>query len=256
MRTACQVTDPMDVADLPFQVCASPAVLGAMVMVMERTYLIGQGGGLQRARTWRCGIRRQRAVLYARLVCRARPLLLLRLDAPPKPMCYHEAFKPPMSAHPSKPAAKNFALNRQAGHFYHLMEKFEAGMELTGTEVKSIRDGKVNLKDAYALVRKGEVWLVDCHISPYTSGSYLNHDPLRERRLLLSRQEINKLTGRTQEKGLTLVPTRLYLKKNLIKCEIALAKGKHVYDRREEERRRVVNREAAQAIQEHRRRAG
>jgi SsrA-binding protein len=127
-------------------------------------------------------------------------------------------------------------------------------MELTGTEVKSIRDGKIMLKDSYVKINKGQAWLIDCHISPYTSGSYLNHDPLRDRRLLLHEQEINKLAGRTQEKGLTLVPTRVYLKKNMIKCEIALAKGKKVYDHRETSRRRTIEREAQQDIHEHRRR--
>ena len=154
----------------------------------------------------------------------------------------------------SQPAPRNFALNRQAGYFYHLLEKFEVGIELTGTEVKSIREGKVNLKDSYAAIKHGEAWLIDCHISPYAAGSHWNHDPLRDRRLLLHRREIDKLAGRTQEKGLTLVPMRLYLKKNLIKCEIALAKGKKVYDRREDARRRTVDRETQQAIQEHRRR--
>jgi SsrA-binding protein len=159
-----------------------------------------------------------------------------------------------MAAKSAKPAVRNFAVNRQAPHFYHLMEKFEAGIELTGTEVKSIRDGKANLKDGYVVVRDGEAWMVDCHISPYRAGSYLNHDPLRERRLLLRRVEINKLAGKTQEKGLTLIPLRLYLKKNLIKCELALAKGKKVYDRREASRRRTIDRETQQAIHEHRRR--
>ena len=149
---------------------------------------------------------------------------------------------------------KNFAINRQAAHYYQFLEKFEAGMELMGTEVKSIREGKVNLKDSYATVKRGEVWLVNCHISTYTSGSYLNHDPLRERRLLLHQQEINKLISRTQEKGLTLVPIRLYLKGNKIKCELALAKGKKVYDRRETEKRRTIKRETEQAIQDFRRR--
>jgi SsrA-binding protein len=149
---------------------------------------------------------------------------------------------------------QNFAVNRAAPHFYHLLEKFEAGIELTGTEVKSIREGRANLKDSYAVVKNGEVWLVDCHIGGYSAGSYFNHDPLRERRLLLRRQEIDKLAGRTQEKGLTLVPTRLYLKNNLIKCEIALAKGKTVWNRRETIRRRTIEREIQQDIREHRRR--
>ena len=161
-----------------------------------------------------------------------------------------------MSSKNNEARMKNFALNRQAAHYYHFLEKFEAGMELRGTEVKSIREGKVNLKDGYATVKGGQVWLVNCHISTYRSGSYLNHDPLRERRLLLHQQEINKLISKTQEKGLTLVPIRLYLKGNKIKCEIALAKGKKVYDRRETERRRTINREAEQAVQDYRRRAG
>ena len=151
---------------------------------------------------------------------------------------------------------KNFAVNRQAAHYYHFLEKFEAGMELRGTEVKSIREGKVNLKDSYAAVKRSEVWLVNCHISTYSSGSYLNHDPLRDRRLLLHQREIDKLISKTQEKGLTLVPTRLYLKGNKIKCELALAKGKKVYDRRETERQRTIKREAEKAIQDYRRRAG
>ena len=149
---------------------------------------------------------------------------------------------------------KNFALNRQANHLYHLLEKFEAGIELRGTEVKSIREGKVNLKDSYAVVKGSEVLLLNCHISTYSSGGYLNHDPLRSRRLLLHRQEIHKLISRTQEKGLTLIPLRLYLKANRIKCEIALAKGKKVYDRRETERRRTVKRETEQAIRDFQRR--
>ncbi len=157
-----------------------------------------------------------------------------------------------MAQKPSDSRTRNFALNRQAQYLYHLLEKFEAGIELTGTEVKSIREGKANLKDSYAVVKRGEAWLLDCHISPYSAGSYFNHDPLRKRRLLLHRTELSKLAGRTQEKGLTLVPTRLYLKNNRIKCELALAKGKKVYDRRETERRRTIDRETEQAIREHR----
>jgi SsrA-binding protein len=151
------------------------------------------------------------------------------------------------------PATRDLAVNRQARHFYHLLEKYEAGVELNGTEVKSIREGKLNLKDAYAMVRNGEAWLMDCHISSYAAGSYLNAPPLRERKLLLHRKEIDKLMGRTREKGLTLIPTRVYLKNNLIKCEIALARGKTVWDRRETIRRRTVDRETAQDIHEHRR---
>jgi SsrA-binding protein len=159
-----------------------------------------------------------------------------------------------MAAQTYRPEVRNFAVNRQAGHLYHLLEKFEAGIELTGTEVKAIREGKVHLKDCYAMVRRGEVWLLDCHISQYTAGSYMNHLPLRERRLLLNRDEINKLTSRTEEKGLTLIATRLYLKRNLIKVEIALAKGKKIWDHREASRRRTIEREAQQSIREHRER--
>ena len=159
-----------------------------------------------------------------------------------------------MAAKTYKPEVRNFAVNRQAGHLYHLLEKFEAGIELTGTEVKAIREGKVHLKDSYAMVRNGQVWLLDCHISQYTAGSYMNHLPLRERRLLLNRDEINKLASRTEERGLTLIATRLYLKKNLIKVEIALAKGKKIWDHREASRRRTIEREAQQSIREHRER--
>ncbi len=158
-----------------------------------------------------------------------------------------------MAARTGEQAPKNLAVNRQAGHFYNLLEKYECGIELTGTEVKAIREGKASLKDGYAMVRGSEVWLMDCHIGTYLAGSYMNEYSLRERRLLLHREEINKLIGRTQERGLTLIPLRFYLKKNLIKCEIALAKGKTVFDRRETLRRRTIDRETAQDIREHRR---
>lgn len=171
-------------------------------------------------------------------------------------LCYHGDCMP--SGNPKRAersAIRNFSINRQAQHLYHLLEKFEAGIELTGTEVKSVREGKVNLRDSYAAVKRDEVWLVNCHISPYAAGSYFNPDPVRERRLLLRREEIQKLAGQTQIKGLTLVPTRLYKKKNLIKCELALARGKKVYDRRETSRQRTVDREAEQAMREHRRKS-
>ena len=149
-------------------------------------------------------------------------------------------------------ATRNFAVNRQASHLYFLLEKFEAGMELAGTEVKSIREGKASLKDSYAAVKGDEVWLLHCHISPYTSGGYLNHDPLRARRLLLGRDEIEKLSGKTAERGLTLIPTRLYAKNNFINCELALARGKKIWDRRETLRRRTIDRETAEDIRRHR----
>jgi SsrA-binding protein len=159
-----------------------------------------------------------------------------------------------MATHARDDAPRNLAVNRQASHYYHFLEKFECGVELTGTEVKAIREGKASLKDGYAVVRGGEVWLLDCHIGAYLAGSYMNKEALRERKLLLHREEIHKLVGRTEERGLTLIPLRFYLKKNLIKCELALAKGKTVFDRRETLRRRTVERETAQEIREHQRR--
>jgi len=145
---------------------------------------------------------------------------------------------------------KEIALNRQASHNYELLEKFEAGLVLTGTEIKSAREGRVNLRDAYGLVKSGEVWLLNCHISPYSHGNYANHDPLRTRKLLLKRSEINRLIGRTTERGLTLVPLRMYLKEGLLKCEVALAKGRKVHDKREVSRRKTIEKETKQAVRD------
>jgi SsrA-binding protein len=139
--------------------------------------------------------------------------------------------------------------NRQASHNYFLLERFEAGLALTGTEVKAAREGKVQLKDAYAAVERNEVWLLNAHISHYSHGNRENHDPVRPRKLLLRRQEINKLIGKTQEKGLALIPTRFYLKKGRIKCELALAKGKKLHDKRETERQRTAEAEAREAME-------
>lgn len=144
--------------------------------------------------------------------------------------------------------SKEIAVNRQAFHNYEILERLEAGIVLTGTEIKSARDGRVNLKDAYGLVKSGEVWLLNCHISPYSHGNYANHDPLRTRKLLLNRSEIRKLIGRTTEKGLTLVPLRLYLKDGRLKCELALAKGRKLHDKREVSRMKTIDKEARQAI--------
>jgi SsrA-binding protein len=143
---------------------------------------------------------------------------------------------------------KILADNRQAGHHYYLLERFEAGMALTGTEVKSARDGKIQLKDAYAEVLNREVWLVNAHISPYSHGNRQNHDPLRRRKLLLHRQEIDKLHSKTREKGLTLIPTKVYLKQGRIKCELALGRGKKLHDKREAERIRTQEAEARSAL--------
>lgn len=149
---------------------------------------------------------------------------------------------------PEQQAQKVLSVNRQASHNYHLLERFEAGLALTGTEVKSIREGLVNLRDSYAALKDGEVWLLNCHISHYTHGNIYNHDPLRSRKLLLHKEEIRKLIGKVRERGFSLVPTRLYLKNGRIKVELALAKGKREYDKRETERHREAEKEARQAI--------
>jgi len=145
---------------------------------------------------------------------------------------------------------KDTAVNRQAFHNYEIIEKFEAGIVLTGTEIKSAREGKVNLKDSYGMVKAGEVWLLNCHISPYSHGNYANHDPLRTRKLLLKRSEIHRLIGRTTERGLTLVPLRMYLKEGRLKCEIALAKGRKVHDKREVSKQKTIEKETRQALSE------
>src|SRR5579872_4801214 len=143
---------------------------------------------------------------------------------------------------------KDAAVNRIASHNYFLLEKFETGIVLTGTEVKSIRDGTANLKDSYGLVKDGEVWLLNAHISPYSHGSYANHEAVRTRKLLMHKEEIRKLIGKTQQKGLTLIPTRMYFKNGKVKIELALAKGKQLWDKRETERRRTADKEAREAV--------
>ncbi len=155
------------------------------------------------------------------------------------------ARKPPR---PANVAVKDVAVNRAAAHNYHLLEKFEAGIVLAGTEVKSIRGGRVNLKDAYGLVKDGELWLLNAHISPYEHGNIYNHDPLRTRKLLVHAEELRKLIGKTQQRGLTLIPTRMYFKNGRVKVEMALARGKQLWDKRETERRRAADREAREAI--------
>jgi SsrA-binding protein len=143
---------------------------------------------------------------------------------------------------------KVLAANRQAGHNYFLMERFEAGLVLTGTEVKAARGGQVQLKDSYGDVRGTEAWLVNAHISPYSHGNRQNHNPARDRKLLLHRREIDKLLGKTREKGLTLIPTRIYLKGGRIKCELALARVKKLHDKRAADRERTTAAEAREAI--------
>jgi len=128
---------------------------------------------------------------------------------------------------------KNITVNRKATHEYFIVQSMEAGVSLLGTEVKSCRQGKANLTDAYATVRDGEVWLMNCHISHYDRGNINNHDPIRKRRLLLKKSEIRKLRIKTNEKGHTIVPLRLYFKTGKVKVELALARGKKSYDKRE-----------------------
>jgi SsrA-binding protein len=139
--------------------------------------------------------------------------------------------------------------NRQARFKYEILETFEAGIELKGTEVKSIRAGKVNLRDGFALIRGGEVWLHNVHISPYeSSGAYFNHDPLRNRKLLLHQGEIRKLFGQVEQKGLTLVPLRLYFKRGWVKVSVGLGKGKKLHDKRESLKRKEDQRDMARAL--------
>ena len=146
------------------------------------------------------------------------------------------------------------ATNRKAFHDYAIEEKLEAGIVLRGTEVKSLREGKVNLRDSYASVDHEEVILHNCHITPYSHGNIMNHDPLRPRKLLLHRKEISKLLGKTQQKGLTIVPLRIYFSPHgKAKIEIALAKGKKQYDRREAIKSRDAGREVERAMKDRRR---
>ncbi len=146
---------------------------------------------------------------------------------------------------------KVVATNRKAYHDYFIEEKFEAGMVLKGTEVKSLRDRRVNLQDSYASVKEGEVFLHHCHISPYSHGNLMNHDPIRTRKLLLHRKEINKLLGKTQQKGLTLVPLRIYFSgRGRAKVELGLAKGKKQHDRRASIKAREAGREVERAMKE------
>jgi SsrA-binding protein len=144
--------------------------------------------------------------------------------------------------------SKLIAENRKAYHEYTIEERMEAGIELAGTEVKSIRQGKVNLSDSYAAVDQGELWLYDMHISPYDQGNRFNKDPMRPRRLLMHKREILRLFGMIRQEGLTLVPTCLYFKNGRVKLEISLARGKKIYDKRESEARRQANREIEQRL--------
>ncbi len=143
---------------------------------------------------------------------------------------------------------KTIATNRKAYHDYHLGDRIEAGLVLTGSEIKSIRAGRVNLREAYIRPEAGELWLVNAHIARYDAGSYLSHEPTRPRKLLLHRKQINNLIGKAAEKGLTLVPLKLYIKNSLAKVEVAPAKGKKLYDKRESIARRETEREIGRAV--------
>jgi SsrA-binding protein len=144
---------------------------------------------------------------------------------------------------------KNVAVNKTVSHDYLILETFEAGLALVGSEVKSIRGGRISLKESYAEVRNGEVFLVKCHISPYEAANIFNHDPLRDRKLLLHRREIKRLAGKTQERGLTIVPTKVLINdKGRVKLELALVRGKRVHEKREAIKKRDTDREIRAAL--------
>jgi len=148
---------------------------------------------------------------------------------------------------PKKNEIQSIARNKRARHDYHILETWEAGIALVGTEVKSLREGKANITDAYGTVRDGEVYLLNLHISPYERGGYSNHEPTRTRKLLLHRKEIRRLIGAVERQGLTLVPLELYFKNGVVKVAMALGKGKKLHDKRDTERTRDAEREMARA---------
>ena len=153
-----------------------------------------------------------------------------------------------MSPVDEKPEIETVARNKRARHEYHILETWEAGLVLTGTEVKSLRDGKANLTDAYGIVKDGEVYLLNLHVSPYEQGNQFNHDPTRTRKLLLHRREIRRMIGSVERQGLTLVPLELYFKRGRAKVSLALAKGKQAHDKREDLKRKDDEREIARAL--------
>ena len=148
---------------------------------------------------------------------------------------------------------KTITVNRKARHDYTIIETFEAGIALRGTEVKSLRQGRANLRDSYGMVVDRELYLCDAHISPYDHGTCANHDPVRNRKLLMHRREIDRIAGRMQERGLALVPLRMYFKRGRAKVEVALARGKREYDKRQSIKRRIADREAERALSDRRR---
>jgi len=154
----------------------------------------------------------------------------------------------------AKAAEKTVSQNRAASYNYHLLETYEAGLVLLGTEVKPLRDGRASIREAYATIRNGELWLLNSHIPEYQPSGPSNHPPLRPRKLLMKRREIDKLTGKTNEKGLTLVPLRIYFKDGRAKCEVALARGRKFHDRRQAEREKEARHEAREAVRRSKRR--
>ena len=148
----------------------------------------------------------------------------------------------------TEPERKSIAKNRSARHEYEILDTFEAGLVLTGTEVKSLRDGRANIGDAYGVVKGGELWLLNANISPYGSGGYVNHEPGRSRKLLLHQREIRRLIGAVEREGLTLIPLELYFRRGLAKVSLALARGKKLHDKRDDARRRDAERDIARAF--------
>lgn len=148
----------------------------------------------------------------------------------------------------TKAGTKTIVANRKAFHDFEIIERFEAGIALHGTEVKSLRSGHANFKDSYARVKEGELWIVNMHISPYDFGSVWNHDPLRQRKLLMHKKEIRRLISKIEEKGLTLVPLSLYFKNGMVKVELALARGKKIYDKRKDIAKRDSDRDTQREL--------
>lgn len=155
---------------------------------------------------------------------------------------------PPMAMPDDNPEHQSIAKNRRARHDYSILDTYEAGLVLTGSEVKSLRDGKANLSDAYGIVRNGEIFLLNLHISPYERASYNNHEPTRTRKLLLHKREIRRLIGAVERQGLTLVPLELYFKRGVAKVAMALGKGKKQHDKRDAEKQRDADREIARVV--------
>jgi SsrA-binding protein len=157
-----------------------------------------------------------------------------------------------MTQQTSPDGIKIVATNRKAYHDYHIVETVEAGIVLTGTEIKSVRDGKVSLRDGYATIRNGEMWMINVHIAPYSHGNRDNHEPRRERKLLLHRREIDRLLAKVNERGWTIAPLRMYLRRNKAKVELALVRGKALHDKRETIARRDADRDLRRAMKEYR----